>query len=429
MGDFAERVGLVHELAELRAAKEFAYRGHNRLGVDQIVRHGRRHFLVHAHLFLDGAFHADQADAELVFEQFANGANAAITEVVDVVDNSDVLAQLEQVLDGRHKIRRVECAIVQRRIHPHLDVELQTADAAEIILTRIKEHSAEKIRSRFKRRRIARTQLAVNFDQRFFGRTDAVLVERAREHQPDVVALRKEHVDFSDARFGKRLPHIRRDRLIGFEQDFAGLAIDHVGDAVRAFEVRQRRANLRNLGLDQLFEKVFGDALVRADKHFFCARVLDLVRELAVHDSRRHIPEQVFVAQGNALHLVESAQNVFIGLHAQRAQENRAEEFALAIDTHVENVLGVVLELHPGAAVRNNLPKEVAAIVGALEKHARRTVQLADDYALGAVDDERAVLGHQRNIAVENFLLFNVANGFRAAVRIFVVNGQTNGDL
>jgi len=34
---------------------------------------------------------ADEADTELVFEQFANRANAAVAEVVDVVDDADVL--------------------------------------------------------------------------------------------------------------------------------------------------------------------------------------------------------------------------------------------------------------------------------------------------------------------------------------------------
>src|SRR4029077_13849467 len=106
--DFAERVGLVHELAELRAAEEFADRRHDRLGVDQVVRHGRGHFLVHAHLFLDGAFHADQADAKLVFEQLAYRANAAVAEMVDVIHPADVLAQLEQVFDGRDKVRSIE---------------------------------------------------------------------------------------------------------------------------------------------------------------------------------------------------------------------------------------------------------------------------------------------------------------------------------
>src|SRR5258705_9856226 len=38
------------------------------------------------------------------------------------------------------------------------------------------------------------------------------------------------------------------------------------------------------------------------------------------------------------------------------------------------------------------------------EENARRAVQLGNDDALGAVDDERAVLRHQRNVAVEYFL-------------------------
>src|SRR5712671_6728865 len=82
VSDFAQRVGLVHKLAELRASEEFADRCHNRLGVDQVVRHSRGHFLVHAHLFLDGAFHANQTDAELILQQFANGANATVSEMV-----------------------------------------------------------------------------------------------------------------------------------------------------------------------------------------------------------------------------------------------------------------------------------------------------------------------------------------------------------
>src|SRR5260221_8729056 len=33
--NFAQRIGLVHELAQLRTAEELANRGHNRLGVDE----------------------------------------------------------------------------------------------------------------------------------------------------------------------------------------------------------------------------------------------------------------------------------------------------------------------------------------------------------------------------------------------------------
>ena len=56
-------------------------------------------------------------------------------------------------------------------------------------------------------------------------------------------------------------------------------------------------------------------------------------------------------------------------------------------------------------------------------------MQLADDDALGPIDDEGAVLGHQRNIAEENFLFLDVANGFRAGVGILIVNGQADGDF
>ena len=52
MRDLGERVGLIHELRELRRSEEFADRSHHRLGVDQVMRHGRRHFLVDATFFL-----------------------------------------------------------------------------------------------------------------------------------------------------------------------------------------------------------------------------------------------------------------------------------------------------------------------------------------------------------------------------------------
>ena len=98
--DLRQRIGLIHELRKLARSEELADRRHHRLGVHQVVRHGRRHFLVDRHLFLDGALHADQADAELVFEQFAHRANAAVAQVIDVVHRADALAQLQQVPDG-----------------------------------------------------------------------------------------------------------------------------------------------------------------------------------------------------------------------------------------------------------------------------------------------------------------------------------------
>ncbi len=191
MRDFAQRIGLIHELRELRTAEELADRRHHGLGVHQVVRHGRGHFLVHGHLFLDGALHADQADAELVLEQFAHRAYAAVAEMVDVVHRADVLAQLQQVLDRRDEIGGIERALVERSLEAQLDIELQAADLAEIVFARVEEHAVEKSGGGLKRRRIAGTQLAVDFDQRFLGRADGVLFERAGDDDADVVALRE----------------------------------------------------------------------------------------------------------------------------------------------------------------------------------------------------------------------------------------------
>ena len=120
--------------------------------------------------------------------------------------DADVLAQLEQVLDRRDEVRRIERALLERRFQAQLDVEFQAAHFAEIVFARVEEHAVEKRRRGFERRRIARTQLAVDFDQRFLGRADGVLFKRAADDDADVVAIREADIHFRDARFGDRRP-------------------------------------------------------------------------------------------------------------------------------------------------------------------------------------------------------------------------------
>ena len=60
-----------------------------------------------------------------------------------------------------------------------------------------------------------------------------------------------------------------------------------------------------------------------------------------------------------------------------------------------------------------------------IEEHARRTVQLRDDDALGAVDDEGAGVGHERQFAHVDFLLLDVLD--RLVRRLAVVDDQAHG--
>ena len=120
VGDFRQRVGLVHELRQLRGAEEFAHGGSRRLGVDQVLRHDGVD-LDRGHALLDGALHAQQADAVLVLHQFADRTHTAVAEVVDVVDFALAVAQVDQRLttarmSSLRRTRTVSSASRSRRM-------------------------------------------------------------------------------------------------------------------------------------------------------------------------------------------------------------------------------------------------------------------------------------------------------------------------
>src|ERR1700761_3403158 len=140
-------------------------------------------------------------------------------------------------------------------------------------------------------------------------------------------------------------------------------------------------------------------------------------------------PVQLAAFELDGVDGIEGLENLLIRAETKRAQENGAEELALAVNADVEGVLLVVLELHPRTAVRDDLAQEVGTRIRRLEEDAGRAVQLGDDDTLGTVDDEGAVLSHQRNVAEEDFLLLDVAHGLRAGLCILVVDGEAHGDF
>ena len=112
--DLGERVRLVHELRELRAAEVLLHHRGDGLRVDEVVRHERVDLLRHAHALLDGALHANQTDAVLVLHQLADRADAAVAEVVDVVDRAAAVLQLDEVTNRLEDVLRGEDLRVER---------------------------------------------------------------------------------------------------------------------------------------------------------------------------------------------------------------------------------------------------------------------------------------------------------------------------
>ena len=116
--------------------------------------------------------------------------------------------------------------------------------------------------------------------------------------------------------------------------------------------------------------------------------------------------------------LVEEPEDVLVGAVAQGPEKDRGQELLLPVEADVEVVLGVVLELDPGAPIGDDLGDEVALDLALPEEHAGRALELADDDPLDPVEDERPLLGHEGDVAEIDLLLLDVLQplGFRRRV-------------
>ena len=101
------------------------------------------------------------------------------------------------------------------------------------------------------------------------------------------------------------------------------------------------------------------DLPARLQNDLFGARMFDFFRDPPPHQAIRNFPEELAVAQGYLLDLVERLDDFRIVPEPEGAQKDRSQELALAVDANVKHVLGVVLKLHPGSAIRNDLAQEI----------------------------------------------------------------------
>ena len=115
--------------------------------------------------------------------------------------------------------------------------------------------------------------------------------------------------------------------------------------------------------------------------------------------------------QADVQRVVEETQDLLVGCVAHRAQQHRHGQLALAVDADVDAALLVDLELEPRPARRHQVRDEhlLLAILRLHHVGAGGTHQLRHHDALGAVDDERAALGHPWEIAHEHGLLADLS--------------------
>ena len=216
VGDLRQRVGLVHELRQLRGAEELAHGGGRRLGVDQVLRHDRVD-LDRGHALLDRALHAQQADAVLVLHQLADRAHAAVAEIVDVVDLALAVAQFDQRLDHGEDVLLAQHAHGVLGLELEAHVHLDAADGRKVVAVGVEEQRVEHRLGGFQRRRLARAHDAVDVEQRVLAALVLVDGQRVADVAADIDVVDVEDLDLLVAGLEQHLQRLFVDLVAGLE--------------------------------------------------------------------------------------------------------------------------------------------------------------------------------------------------------------------
>src|SRR5262249_1353969 len=135
------------------------------------------------------------AETELILQQFANRANSAVPQVIDVVNRTDVFAKFQQVADDRDVVIGAQQLFVEIRLQVQSGIQFQAADAGEIVLLPIEEHVFEKCPRSLRGRRITGTQSAINFLVSFVCVLDRVFSKRVAQNRTDFRSFRKKKIE------------------------------------------------------------------------------------------------------------------------------------------------------------------------------------------------------------------------------------------
>ncbi len=333
--------------------------------------------------------------------------------MVDVVDFATAIAQLDEDLDDGDDVLVGQRHRAFGTVAADARVELHAAHARQVVRVFAVEQAVEQRFDGVFGRRLAGAHHAVD------GDTGGQLVGRlvGGQRLADVGALvefvGEQDREFLHAGAAQLLQQRFGQLVIGLGDDLAGVGVDHVaGDDAADQEVFRHR-DVRGARLLELAHVARGDALVLLDDDV-AVLVGDVeARDFALQALGHELHLRAGVHQAEGVVLEEVRQDRF-RIQADGLQQDRDGHLAATVDAEVQDVLRVELEVEPGAAVRNDPRREqqLAGRVGlalvVFEEHAGGAVQLADDDTLGAIDDERAVVGHERNFAHVDLLLLDL---------------------
>ena len=225
------------------------------------------------------------------------------------------------------------------------------------------------------------------------------------------------------------------DLVAGLGVDLAGLRVVEILGDILAVEVGVAGAQRLEALLRQLPRGAHGQFPAGLDRDFAGVGVDEVGRSLdALHalGVERHAPA---VLEAGVDDLAIEGRQDLLAVQAERIEQRRHRNLAAPVDARIHDVLGVELDVEPGAAIGNDaggeqkLARGMALALVVIEEHARAAVHLRDDDALGAVDDEGAVRRHERHVAHVDVLLLDVLDRLGLGLGIDVEHDEAQRHL
>jgi hypothetical protein len=106
------------------------------------------------HPFLNGTFHAYKSDAILVFQKFADRPNSTVSKMIDVVNGSLAILEVNQITHHLKHIVLCEDLAFKGDLKAKLVIKLQTTNRRQIVPLRVGEQIFKKSLSAFQSWRI-----------------------------------------------------------------------------------------------------------------------------------------------------------------------------------------------------------------------------------------------------------------------------------
>ena len=354
----------------------------------------------------DDALHAGEADAELVLQQLTHAADAAVAQMVDIIGGTNAVAQTVQVVDGGQDVLHGDGAADQLVVvaAEHFLLLLHIGGGVEDLLDLIKGAAL-----------VDAALLHVEGEE-------ALCVHTAVGDDLDLLGLFLQgvlHLQHDQVHTGVvgLLSHLAGDLGIGLDQHFAGQRVHHVLSGHKADDAAGQRQLLVHLVTAEpgqiVTARVEEQHVDLAGSGLHRGRLAGA--QLAVNFQQALVLVLggiLFQGSQDALVVTEEVQDVLVGGQAQCTAQHGDGQLAVLIDTDIEHVGGIGLILQPCTAVGiHGCAVQVVAhlIFGISVEYAGRTAQLADDGTLRAVDHKGARIGHQREVAHENFLVLDLA--------------------